>query len=355
MKILVISLAGIGDTILSTPLIRELRTNFPDSTIDSLVLWPGSKELLENNPCLNRVHQKHLINDSKLSSVRFIWGLRREHYDVSINTHPQSRIHYRICAWLAGARVRVSHVYESFTPLDTLLVNRTLPQDYGRNTADQNLDVLGLLGKKTVLNDHRLELFPQGAETLWAERFIGEHRLESKLLVGLHAGSGGTKNLKLKRWPLDHYVELLKRGTQSWPHASFLLFGGPDETPELDWLSKQVNSPALIRVQGKLREAAALMKRCKVFLSVDTALMHVAAALRVPRQIVIEAPTFNKTNEPYHQPFDLVRNPVVNGRNLEYYKYDGKPIRGTREELIRCMASVTVDSVYQVLRRAVEE
>jgi ADP-heptose:LPS heptosyltransferase len=101
-----------------------------------------------------------------------------------------------------------------------------------------------------------------------------------------------------------------------------------------------------------LRQAAALVQRCSVFLSVDTALMHLAAAVKVPHQIVIEAPTFNKTNEPYGNGFALVRNPAVAGRNLDYYRYDGRGIKGTREELLRCMASVTPDAVYEALAQA---
>src|SRR5580700_2323814 len=61
MKILVISLAGIGDALLATPLIHELRANFPEATIDGFVLWPGSRNLLENNPHLNHLHHKDLI------------------------------------------------------------------------------------------------------------------------------------------------------------------------------------------------------------------------------------------------------------------------------------------------------
>jgi ADP-heptose:LPS heptosyltransferase len=95
-----------------------------------------------------------------------------------------------------------------------------------------------------------------------------------------------------------------------------------------------------------LRETAALMKRCSAFLSVDTALMHVAAALKTPNQIVIEAPTLNVTNWPYGNQFTLVRNPLVNGRNLEYYRYDGGDIKGTREELIAAMESVKVADVF---------
>jgi hypothetical protein len=41
----------------------------------------------------------------------------------------------------------------------------------------------------------------------------------------------------------------------------------------------------------------------------------------------------------------LVKNPAVAGRNLEFYRYDGRGIRGSAEELERCMESVTVESV----------
>ena len=43
---------------------------------------------------------------------------------------------------------------------------------------------------------------------------------------------------------------------------------------------------------------------------------------------------------PYGNPFTLVKNPVVAGRNLDYYRYDGGDIKGTREELLACMASI---------------
>jgi ADP-heptose:LPS heptosyltransferase len=84
---------------------------------------------------------------------------------------------------------------------------------------------------------------------------------------------------------------------------------------------------------------------------VDTALMHLAAAVKTPGQIVIEAPTFNKTNEPYRNPFTLVRNPAVNGRNLDYYRYDGRGIRGSREQLIQCMESITVNAVAEAIEK----
>jgi hypothetical protein len=81
--------------------------------------------------------------------------------------------------------------------------------------------------------------------------------------------------------------------------------------------------------------------------------MHLAAAMKVPGQVVIETPTWNKPIEPYANPFTLVRNPAVNGRNLSYYRYDGHGIRGTDNELIQCMESVCTDSVLQALLKTI--
>ncbi len=352
-RILVIALAGIGDALLATPLIRELRENFPGARIDALVLWAGSRDLLEGNPHINRVFQRNLMKEGKAESLRFLRELGKNRYDVSINAHPQSRIHYRLAAAVVGAPLRLSHQYECSGMLDRLLVNRCISQDYRRHTVDNNFDFLPLLGAAPKLAAHRLEVYLTETEERWAEKFLEDHSLKHSKVLGIHAGSGGTKNLRLKRWPQGHYIELLKRLTKSAPDATVLLFGGPDEDGETQEILAAVGSPRLIRAKTEnLRQAGALMRRCTSFLSVDTALMHLAAAVKAPRQIVIEAPTLNVTNQPYGNPFTLVPNPAVAGRHLEFYRYDGRGIRGTREELIRCMESVTVEAVLEAVSQA---
>ncbi len=352
-KILVIAMAGIGDSLLATPLIHELRANFPEARIDALVLWAGSKDLLEGNPHLNHIYQKNLLKHTKVDSFRFLLSVRKNRYDLSINTHPQSRRHYRIIARIIGAPVRFSHLYESFGPPDRFLVNRTLPQDYQRNSVDLNQDVLSLFGRKPLLAKHRLEIFLSPQDENWAEAFVQSQGLEGRKLLGVHAGSGGTKNLMLKRWPLEQYIQLIPRLRRTFPELGILLFGGPDEEPEIQRILAADRSSLSIRVRSEnLRQAAALMKRCTAFLSVDTALMHIAAAVNAPRQIVIEAMTLNKTNEPYAQPYTLVPNPAIAGRHLDFYRYDGLGIKGTAEELVRCMSSVSVEAVFEAVRKA---
>ena len=354
MKILVISLAGIGDTLIATPLIRELRENFPEAVIDVLVKEKGARDFLENNPHINRVFYKDLLKCSKLEGIRFLWSLRRERYQLSINTHPQSRAHYRVSAWLVGAGVRLSHEYECFNPLDRWLITASLPQDYSRHSIENNFDILPLIGAGKKLSAHELEFFLKPGEERFADDFLVKHKLFGKKVLGIHVGSGGTKNLRLKRWPLKNFAGLVRQLNKERPDIHVLLFGGPEEAKDHAIVLAQANQELTMEAKTKsLRETAALMKRCSAFLSVDTALMHVAAAVKAPNQIVIEAPTLNVTNWPYGNQFTLVKNPVVNGKNLNYYRYDGGDIKGTREELIAAMESVKVADVYAAITKLI--
>lgn len=353
MKILVISLAGIGDTLFATPLIHELRLNFPGATIDALVMWAGSKDILQGNPHLNEVHQRNLIQTGAAGSLRFLLGLRRHRYDISLNTLPQSRVQYRIVARLIGAQLRVSHDYDHARWLTPLLVHRTLPQDYTKHCVENNLALLGLLGAQPKLAQHNCELFLTASEHDWAKEFVNQHGLSRFKLLGIHVGSGGTKNLALRRWPLENYAELIRRLNTAHPELAVMLFGGPEEERDHQRLLSMVDGERIfVPKAGNLRQATALIGKCDLFLSVDTALMHLAAAMQVPRQIVIETPTWNKTVEPYGRSFVLVKNPAVAGRNLDFYRYDGRGIRGTPEQLRQCMASVSVESVYRAVAGA---
>jgi len=353
MKILVISLAGIGDTLIATPFIHELRVHFPDATLEAFVLWAGSKDILDGNRHLDAVHHKNLIKAGALRSLPFLMGLRRRRYDISINVHTLGRIHYRFVARFIGARLRLSHEYPNHGALDRLLVNRTVPEDYSVHSVVNNNRLLGLLDKVPLLPRHEYDVFLTPAVRSWATEFITQHNLGHRRRLGVHIGSGGTKNLQLKRWPFARWRELLLRLRATHPDVAVLLFGGPEEQAEHAQLLAEINSPLVLAPPTtNLRQAAALLGQCHSFLSVDTALMHLAAAMKVPNQLVIEAPTLNATNMPWQNPCRVIPNPAVNGRNLEYYRYDGGPIRGTNAELRALMESITVEAVHLAVAEA---
>jgi ADP-heptose:LPS heptosyltransferase len=351
MKILLIAMSGIGDTLIATPLIHELRANFSGAQIDVLVMHAAAKELLEGNPHVNRVHQKSIFKDRALRMLPFLWNLRGRRYDVSLNAHTQGRIAYRGVAAFIGAKRRVGHAYGNAGWLDrAFFMHAMIPEDYTVHSIENNNRLLPLVGAKPLLASHEMELFLTPAEEKFAGEFIATNRLESRRVLGVHVGSGATKNLALKRWPLPNYIELLKRLTAGRPQLAVLMFGGSEEREPHARIRREIPSARILFPETRnFRQTAALLKHCHAFLSVDTALMHLAAAMKVPNQIVIEAPTLNATNVPYGNRFRIVRNPAVNGRNLEYYRYNGKPIQGSDEELVALMKSVRVDDVLTTL------
>lgn len=347
-RILVLSLSGIGDTLSATPLLHELRLQYPSAQIDVLVLWAGAAEVLRGNPHVHEVIRHDFLKAERLSSLARCLELRRRGYDLSINTHTQGRRGYRLIARLIGARVRLSHEYENQSWMDRLLVTHSLPQDYAVHVMENNARLLGLLGLKPRLRHPDYEVFLSESEQQWALGWLERQGLDGRPWLGMHAGSGGTKNLALRRWPIGRYAELLKIWTLRNPAIPVVLFGAQEERV----LHDQLRRSGCEFIEGAtpgLREAMALVGHARGFLSVDTVFMHIAAAMGVPRQWVIETPTLNPPVHPRREDWMLICNSAIGGRHLEYYRYDGRPIAGSSDELIRIMSSVSVESVLSSL------
>ena len=320
-----------------------------------LVRWAAAKDLLAGNPHLRRVYQCDFSEVGAPAFLKFLAGLRQERYDVSINTHPQSKVEYRVVARIIGATQRLSHTYDNSTFLDKLLIThnwrRTTPS-IRRTTISS---CCRCSAKRRSWREHEFELFLTPEEIAAAKGIADQNRLASRRVVGIHAGSGKTKNLRMKRWPVENYIALIRRLTAARPDVTVLLFGGPGEQEENARIAAEAAHPNLLIPKTRsIREAAALMKHCEVFLSVDNVMMHFAAAMKVPKQVLIEAMAFGPTLEPYGRPYRLVKNPAVHGRNLDYYRYDGKEIRGSEAELRQIMEAVKVDDVFAAITEALD-
>lgn len=351
-RLLVFSQAGIGDTLLATPVLGALRSRFPAARIDVVVMWPGSAQLLEGNPNVDHVHAFNLIERPRLEGLAFLAGLRSLKADASLTLHPQGRREYRLVAWLAGARRRLSHRYENQRWLDRFLVTDAIDQDYSVSCAENNLRLVGLLGGAAPAGSPRYELFLSEAERAWARGWLRDQGLEGRDWLGIHVGSGGTKNLALRRWPVERWGEFLGTWRERRPGIPVVAFGGPGEREAHEALARTL-PPGLLRVAAtpSLRAACALVGAARAFVSVDTAFMHIAAAMRVPHQVVIETPTLNPPVHPLREDWVRVSNPAVAGRPLDFYRYDGRPMAGTDASLVEIMRSVRADAVVEAVER----
>ena len=159
-----------------------------------------------------------------------------------------------MAARVIGAPTRISHEYECSGWLDRWLVNQTLPQDYTRHSIENNFDVLPLIGAKKKLPSHALEIFLTPDEEKWAGDFLAQQRLNDRKLLGIHVGSGSTKNLLLKRWPLKHYLELIQRLNRERNDVRVLLFGGPDEAKDHQVILAQANRDLVMSKKEKAKK-----------------------------------------------------------------------------------------------------
>lgn len=350
-RILVLSLAGIGDTLMATPVLRELRVRFPDAAVEVAVLWAGSEQVLRHNPHVSAVHRHDFIRASAFASLAFVQRLARRGYDASLTLHPQGRRAYRVITRLVGAPRRLSHRYENHSWIDTLLVNETVAQDYNVSCASNNLRLVDLLGPGPRSNEApAYGLFLSEEERAWAARLSEGLGLAGTRWLGVHVGSGGTKNLALRRWPVHRWRELLARLRTERPGLRVVAFGGPGEADAHRELSEAV--PELVVPDfPDIRHAAALLAGAHAFASVDTAFMHLAAAVAVPNQFVVETPTLNIPVEPLRRDWTRIPNPAVRGRPLDFYRYDGRPIAGSPSEIRWMMEAVTADAVLGPLLR----
>jgi len=355
-RVLVFSMAGIGDTLMATPVLRELRGQWPGARIEVVVMWPGSAQLLEGNPHVDAVHAFNLIERPRAEGLRFVMGLRRPRADVSLTLHPQGRREYRWVAWLAGARRRLSHRYENQGWLDRCLVTDGVEQDYSVSCAENNLRLVDLMGGRRREARPRYELLLSDSEQAWARDWCRAEGLEGTPWLGIHVGSGGTKNLALRRWPVERWAAFLRDWREARPGVPVVAFGGPGERGAHEALAR-VLPPGCVRSPAapSLRAAAALVGRARAFVSVDTAFMHIAAAMAVPHQVVIETPTLNPPVFPLRTDWIRVPNPAVGGRPLDFYRYDGRPIAGTDDDLVRVMLSVPPEAVMTATARGFGE
>ena len=113
MKILLIKYRNIGDTLLSTALINNLKLNYPSSKID-FALNEGCEEMISNNPQINRiiVHKRKYINDLSIFNricheIKTIYQLRQNHYDLVINLTEGER--GAIIALFSGAKKKFGY------------------------------------------------------------------------------------------------------------------------------------------------------------------------------------------------------------------------------------------------------
>lgn len=345
-NILVFSLPGIGDTLNTVPALGVLRKTYPKANITVVVMFKGSYDILQNNPLTDEVIYWPFIKKGKWKSLEFLIRLHKRRFDIALISYPANRIEYNLILFLTGARLRIAHRYHHRTFGSLFFINsRTILENNGLHNVEENIRLLGLLGIHAE-NWDKPRIWLTGKDRAFARSWIEERKLERKNLIAFHPGSASFKNHINKRWAPEKYVELGRRLIRE-EEGRILVFGGTREDELISIVAQEIGPGAHAVYESTMTEAVALITRCRMMVSGDTGLMHIAAAVEVP-SVAIFGPTSLQWCYPYRSPYRVV------SKNLPCspcFYYSTRPLSCDVYGDFRCITQITVEEVLAEVRR----
>ncbi len=344
MKILILALSGIGDALMFTPALKLLRQSVPDAQIDVLVMFKGTTEILQNNPHINNVIHFDFLREGIRKSLLFVFAIRKK-YDASINVYPSNRKEYNIINFLIAAKKRAGVEYLRMHRQNLGWLNNVtiLENDLSHNV-QTNIRLIEKLLNKSLDEEPGLEIFFSDEDKKFASDYLEKNNIEEKdFVVGFHPGCATLKNHIMRRWEPEKFADLGKKLIKE-KNAKIFLFGGPEEEELKSSINKLVDSENCYVIKtDKFLQSIAIMKRCNVFVTNDSALMHVASALRL-KVIAIIGPT----NPHYIHPWKTEHK--IASLNLECapcFFYSPKPLYCHRTDTkYKCLRVLDIDLVY---------
>ena len=292
-KVLIIRLDALGDLVMTSAFIRELRHNCPDAEI-SLLIRPSNLNLFEDCDCIDKLisydcprmietlsSQVNKHDEIEKRSNDFIRREMDECYDAVFL--PRELLKGRSCyeEFILALNINASHIVgrirgfekeqEVIRPVleqKLFLVSHT----ENKHEAEYMLDMLRCIGG--TVSDERLELWVNDRQI----DNLGEIDSDDRKIcvIGLQASTPS------RTWPVERYKKVVEYFIEKQPlKYKFLLLGDGNaiEDAKLFYAMKGV-----INLTGKttLREVAAIMKKSNLYIGSNTGLMHMAAAAHIP-------------------------------------------------------------------------
>jgi ADP-heptose:LPS heptosyltransferase len=284
-SILVVRLDQIGDLVLTSSFLRELRRNAPKAFI-ALVVKPATRGLVESCPYVDEVLTFDWSGSIKLRlharalalAAKSLW---HRHFDLAILPRwGTDSYHAAFVAYFSGALHRVGYS-ETVDPgkrivnsgYDCLLTSASYDSQL-KHEVERNLDLLSFLGG-TVL-DSRLEAwYPESDRAYCGAILTARGVRDQELLVAIAPGASKPR----KRWPYKNFVEVGRFITDKLG-GRVVVVGGQSEAAMGAQIGEELGR-STINLAGRttLSQTAAVLECCRLTVSNCSGPMHLAAAV----------------------------------------------------------------------------
>ena len=347
MRILILALSGIGDALMFTPVLNLMRKAMPMAEINALVMFKGVQDIYERSHDLNNVIYFDFINKGLIESLKFIKTLRNK-YDASVNVYPSNRSEYNIINFLIGARKRAGVRYLRKDVRDMgFLNNFRITEDDSLHNVQTNIRLVENLFNTKFTEEPPLEFTLLEKDLSFAQDYLKRLNLNSNdLIIGFHPGSATLKNHINRRWEPEKFAALGQQLINNL-NAKILLFGGPEESDLKKNINNLIDSPDSILIEtDNLAKSAAVMQSCKLFVSNDSSLMHVASAMQ--RKVVS---IIGPTNPNYIHPWKTEHRIVTLKLDCApCFFYSPRPLICTRKDVkYKCIRELNVEIVFNAV------
>ncbi|MBN1981710.1 MAG: glycosyltransferase family 9 protein [Chitinivibrionales bacterium] len=344
-RIVVTPLDGMGDTLMTTPALQVLKENRADVHITYFVYSRSNLELLKHNPNIDRLWSYPLKSAFVFSGLSHILRRITFRFDTCINFYPSNRRAYNLFSLFTGARKRVGHTYShmNFSQMNWLK-NRLIAENTHLHCVEENILLLKFFGisiDHTAIPALKLYLTTQELDAGTKER----SRIGAKKVIGVHAGTNAFKNHAKRRWSPHHFAECINELSD----YHFILFGAGKESEINQSIQESVvdKKQVTIVADRPLREVAALIGSLDAFISNDSGMMHVAAAMNVPT-VALLGPTNPQFIHPWKVRHEIVRLGLPCS---PCFYYSPRPLRCRLHNSFKCMKDMPASMVVEAVRR----
>ena len=286
-NILVIKLRHIGDVLLTAPVIRALKETFPDASVSALVN-SGTEDALAGNPLINELitFERKMIDLSAarryLKEIQFIKKIRAKNFDMTVDLTGGDRAAILSCASGAGYRLGWKSG-KGFIGKKYFHTHPVRPRG-GRHMVLQNLEIVSRYG----INTDNLSVdihIPEKDRMIIKETLRQYNITEHDAIAHIHP----TSRWLFKCWKDEYMAEIIDWIVERGIKVILTSAPGKNEIEKAKKIlslvsTRQTPNSGLIDLSGKtsLKQLAAISGISGLFFGVDSAPMHIAAAVNTP-------------------------------------------------------------------------
>ena len=250
-----------GDAILLTPLLKNLKTFFPDSFVTVITFSKAVSGFFQSDPHVDAVYytKGNLIHYS--SSVLF------QKFDILFNTKDNPSISFLIQSQLVPARCKVGIQNEYHTGIYDYLVKA----DFHTPIALKNCGLLELLGADVRKKQCRPYIPPMTVSES-VRSFVAS--MKKHTFTGINISAG----LPTRQWTEENWQRLVK----AFPGDTFIVLSAPGDIEQKKRIEQECGNVFPSPETKNLHEANLILEKLKLLVTPDTAMVHVASCANTP-------------------------------------------------------------------------